>query len=198
MDELQALRDELDVDEAAGDLLEVPDRPSPFSAAISRRISRTSALTFAASRGRDRTAVTIAVDLRGKGCVAGDRRGPASAPCAPRSRLRCSDSPRSLSTGRRRGPCGRRVAGACRRRRASPAPVGAASAAIRRCVRRENHTAGAIGRPSERSRARRVVIVDEMRSRSDVAVISRPPSLPIATSATRPPGDVPCTARTRW
>ena len=136
VDELQVLGDELDVDEAAAHLLQVPDVVGALLLGDAlahvddvggdlRLVARHRRARCAPPRRRERAARPVR-----------QWRGRASAPCAPRSRRSSSGSRRRSSAAWRPAPAGRKGAAACRPRTACPRRSAADSALIRRCVRR--------------------------------------------------------------
>ena len=75
-----------------------------FSRSIRPRIAATSAASAVRSRGMATIAIEHARDVPHQLRVAGDRRGRATSPCAPRSRPRSADSARRPRHGSRAGP----------------------------------------------------------------------------------------------
>ncbi len=160
---------------------------SPFSLAIKLRIARTSRASFAVSRGSGEDGGDRASDLRGEARLAGDD---------PRPRQR------HVLPGLGLAGLVELEGGELRRQR--PLAPGGAQAQIdfvelsrlgRRGQRGDQalRQARVIDHGAERPRAvgfarrRRENRRSTIRSRSEAAVISREPNLPMASTATRPP-----------
>ena len=112
--ELQILRDELDIDQPAGGIFEVPADRRRLSRSRSRRAfpprrRRPRGVALAAQHVADRR-----LDARRECRRAPRRRARASAPYAPRSRPRVPDSRQSLRSGSRADRSGLMAAAACR------------------------------------------------------------------------------------
>ena len=188
--------DEFDVDQPAGDELEIPGVLVALLAARSARASRARrGRACAVSRGLAQTSRDRSPRSRRRAACRRRRRARASAPCAPRSPPRWPGRGGRPRTGSRAAPCARRaqpqvdfveLAAPGRRGQRGEQALGQP-----RVIEPRRQRPRAVGIRRRRRESRRCTI----RSRSEAAVISREPSLPIASTATRPPRDLAVVAR---
>ena len=137
MDELQVLGDELEVDQPAAHLLQLPEIvacPSPCRCARACRARRRRSWRGRAARSSD--VADGRLDARAQRRRPRDDARARQRHVLPGPGLARLVVRRSSRAAWRPVPSGRTGAGACRPRRAMPSAVGAVKALIRRCVRR--------------------------------------------------------------